>query len=83
MSEPWKRGDQDHDEEDDDDDNWSPLEPSIEEDGTSDSITDVLRKYAAIYNKNGRIGIYTREVRTSRLKSPMFLPSLSCTNNNL
>lgn len=31
-------------------------------DGNSDSMSFMIDKYSSIYNKNGRIGIYTKEV---------------------
>jgi hypothetical protein len=34
------------------------------------SLPHMLDQYAAIYNKNGRIGIYTREVRHRVLSTP-------------
>ena len=38
---------------------------SIKEE-TETTLPHLLEKYAAVYNKNGRVGIYTKEVSLSR-----------------
>jgi hypothetical protein len=52
-----------------------PTLPLIDEHNDSNQLVfpHVNERYAAIYNKNGRIGMYTKDVRSSQLCS-LYIP---------